>query len=944
MMARSREMLGIVTLLAILGSRGFVRAGETRPFIVYGAGKADLVVTRDGEEYLRFGLAAWGPNWAWAGLEGTAKSDQGAAAASLTAKIRGTATPVRIDFRASQPAVNRIQLEYAVRAEADLSLTLIAAELTPGKQFHGREVVVLSEGREGRVPCPFGRRGLGNQVETVRLSDPHGATAILRFDPPCEIASDGAARIILAKDKLSADQPRRLTITVELPQPAQFYPTAAEVPDEPGIEAWYPWRATGDPGPSVIGLEDWLDRPAGKHGRIQRRGDALVYNDRPIKLWGINLCYQACAPEKELAERRAAFYRKYGINAVRLHKFADGPGWAGIQAKHSCVEFDPQALDRMDYQIAKFKEAGIFVKLSAHFGTLKLGPADKQYVPYLEEFGDPRGNNQRVETPHSAIHYSPELQRLQAMQMVNLLRHKNPYTGLTYAEEPAIAFIEIINEQSILFFTSMAPLKASPTLRKQVGERFCKWLRQRYGDQAGLEKAWGRQALDSFQGDGFDTGGERLDKNNILPLGNPWFWDPHQLQSSQAFRKRRLLDTLAFLYELQVEFYQNYVQTLREAGYQGEFVSSNWQAGRAFSHFANLHADWLVGTIDRHNYFGGKRANASMLARAGSGMLSSGMQQVADRPFMLSEWIHVFPNEWGAEGPAIIAAYGLGLQGWDVSFLFQNGDDGHFSDRLGRQAWDVMVPQILGLFPAVARQVHRGDVLQASKVAERRVHVPSLFEGKLGFDDRVAQGYDDKELDSGQVPARSLAVVRSVVAFTDAYADTPSFDLKPYETQGQMVASTGQLRWKEAEGSAGGFFTMDTPGTKAVVGFAAGQKAQLDPVVVEPQSKFAAVYVTARQRDATIDSARELLIVAIGRARNTGMKFSPDGDQMLDPGNPPILMEPVKAVITLRKSGVPRVFVLDHDGKLTDRQIPVENSTITIDGGRDKSPYYLIRY
>lgn len=944
MIEKSNWIPLILAMVAgIVGTEAAV-AGESRPFVVYGAGKADLVVTHGGEEFLRFGLIVWGPNWAWTGIEGESRSDQDTVAASLAARIRGAVAPVQIDFRAARAAPNRIQLDYQLQADADTNLTLIVVEMAPGRRFEGREVIVRSEGREARVPCPFGRRGLGSGVETVRMTDPQGTTAILRFDPPCEIASDGPARIVLAKEKLPGRQPRRCTITVELAEAAEFYPTAAEVPDEPGLEAWYPWRATGDTGPSALGMEDWLERPAGQHGRIQRRGDALIYHGQPIKLWGLNLCYGACAPEKSLADQRAAFYRKYGINAVRLHKFADGPGWAGIQSKESCVAFDPAALDRMDYQVAAFKKAGIFIKLSAHFGTLKLGPADKQLVPYLEEFGALRGGNQRVETPHSAIHYSPELQRVQAMQMVNLLKHKNPYTGLTYAEEPAIAFIEIINEQSILFYTSMAPLKASPTLRKQVAERFCGWLRGKYGDHAGLEKAWGRQALDSFRGDGFDAGGERLDKNNILPLGNPWYWDPDQLDGSQAFRKRRLLDTLAFLYELQVEFYRNYGRTLREAGYQGEFVSSNWQAGRAFSHFANLHSDSLVGTVDRHNYFGGKRANASMLARAGSGMLSSGMQQVADRPFMLSEWIHVFPSEWGVEGPAILAAYGLGLQGWDVSFVFQNGDDGRFSERLGRQAWDVAVPQILGVFPAVARQIHRGDVRQSTVVAERRVHVPSLFEGKLDFEDRVAQGYDDKELDSAQVPARTLAVARSVVAFTDEDVATPAFDLKAYEKDGQLVSSTGQLRWKEADKTGGGFFTMDTPGTKAVVGFAAGRKNDLGSVTIESQSRFAAVYVTARQRDATIESAPELLIVAIGRARNTGMKFSPTGDQLLAPGKPPILMEPVKAAITLRKSGSPKVFVLDHDGKLTNRQIPVENGTIAIDGARDKSPYYLIRY
>ena len=351
-----------------------------------------------------------------------------------------------------------------------------------------------------------------------------------------------------------------------------------------------------------------------------------------------------------------------------------------------------------------------------------------------------------------------------------------------------------------------------------------------------------------------------------------------------------------------------------------------------------------MGTIDRHNYFGAGQANASMLARAGSGMLSSGMQQVLDRPFMLSEWIHVFPNEQGVEGPAIIGAYGLGLQGWDVSYLFQNRDNGGFNDRIGRDQWDVTAPQILGLFPAVARQVHRGDVQQSEVTAVRNVHVPSLFEGRLSFDDTVAQGYDDKELDSSKVSSRALAVARSVIAFTDAYADTPVFDLAPYQRDGQLVSSTGQLRWQERGAKSDGFFTMNTPGTTAVVGFAAGQRCELGSVTIEPESPFAAIYVTARDPKATIDSGRELLIVALARARNTGMKFSPSGDRMLARGEAPIVMEPVKARITLRRPGAPRVVLLDHDGRPTAGTLEPAGGTLTIDGARDRTPYYLVRY
>jgi len=908
------------------------------PFDSYCTNAGEIIVSRDGRDYLRFSIAAWGPQWAYADVSGRTTSVDGVARADLTTRSKEGGLPLRIALNASRPEPRRISIDYELRAEADTAYAYVVVELNPGAEFDGRDLRFELKGRTITARCPLGRRAIGDDVAAVRLEDASGRVAVVRLKTSVAATTDRAVRLALLRGEIAANQTRRLSIDLELPGETTWYASVADVPDEPGISNWYQWRGTGHAKDSLLSMADWFDAPAGRHGRIVRRDDKLIYNGKPIKLWGLNLCYSACCPEKSLSERRAALYRRYGINAVRLHKFADGPGWAGIQSKESCVQFDPAALDRMDYQVAKLKEAGIYVKLSAHFGTLKLGPADRQHVPFMDELG-PLKNN-RVETPHSAVHYSPELQNVHILQITNLLKHRNPYTGLTYAEDPAIAFVEIINEQSILFFTSMAPLKASQTIRKYAAERFCTWLRAKYGSHDKLVEAWGRAAFDCF--DDVKTAGEHLDRNNILPLGNPWFWDPAQLAGSQSAKRQRLLDTLHFLYTLQCEFYERYVKAVREAGYTGELVASNWQAGRALSHYANLHSDWLVGTIDRHNYFGGRRANASMLVRAGSGVLSSGMQQAIDRPFMLSEWIHVYPNEMGVEGPAIIGAYGMGLQGWDVSFMFQNGDDASFSQKIGRQPWDVTAPQILGIFPAVARQIHRGDVTESDTVAVRNVHVPSLFAGKIGFEDSVAQGYDDKELDSAKVPARALAVARSAVAFTPEYVETPAFDLRRYGKDGQLISSTGQLSWREGESGRGGFLTINSPGTRAVVGFAAGQTVRLGDITIEPQSRFGAIYVTAREPDKSIETSRQLLVFAIARARNTGMKFSPAGDRLLQPGSPPIIMEPVRARITLPGLAGAKAVLLDHDGVRTDKSAAMEGTTLIVDGARDATPYYLI--
>jgi hypothetical protein len=135
---------------------------------------------------------------------------------------------------------------------------------------------------------------------------------------------------------------------------------------------------------------------------------------------------------------------------------------------------------------------------------------------------------------------------------------------------------------------------------------------------------------------------------------------------------------------------------------------------------------------------------------------------------------------------------------------------------------------------------------------------------------------------------------------------------------------------------------MNTAGTKAVVGFAQGQRCALGEVTLVPESRFAALYVTAAEKDGQIAGSKRLIVVALARARNTGMKFSPGGDELLEKGKGPVLMEPVKAGISLRRTGTIRVTALDHDGRRTEKTLPVADGAFVVDTGRDQTPYYLV--
>jgi len=489
------------------------------------------------------------------------------------------------------------------------------------------------------------------------LHDKSDRPFTVKLSAPLSVSSDNDVRIPLAGDHLVGGDIRRISLTVELPEDAAFAITPDSVPMPPNWNDWFEWKADSDADkPSAIDVSSFIEKPAGAHGRITAKDDELIYNGKPFKMWGINAAYGSCSPAHDVAEKQSKFYAKYGINGVRLHKYADGSGWQGALRKDTFTQFDPAKLEKMDYYVHCLKEQGIYVELSPTFGSARIGPADAAKVPYAADFGPADSAGWRT-APQGATYFAPELQDLQIAQFVSLLNHTNPHTHLKYAEDPAVACVELINESSITFF-ALGAMQKSPAIKQMAGQAFFQWLKAKYGSEKALNDAWGAAVINSFAAEKMT--GEGWDKGVLYPVGNPWFFDPEQLDGAMKPRKQRLLDTIAFFYDQQNAVYDRFVKAIRATGYTGPIVASNWQAGRAFSHYSNLASNARIGLIDRHNYYGG---TGSMLANPGGGMLSAGMQQVADRPFMLSEWIHVFPNEYGVEGPAILGAYGFGLNG-----------------------------------------------------------------------------------------------------------------------------------------------------------------------------------------------------------------------------------------------------------------------------------------
>ncbi|MFA0760404.1 MAG: hypothetical protein HZLCBSQH_000498 [Candidatus Fervidibacterota bacterium] len=243
-----------------------------------------------------------------------------------------------------------------------------------------------------------------------------------------------------------------------------------------------PWD---DATPSVTDISHWLHKPAGKFGHIRVGTDGHLYaGTQRVRFLGVNLCFGACFPRKEDAEKIAPRMAKFGINIVRFHhmdmqEFPDGIRRRGVPHTR---DLDPEALDRLDYLIAQLKRNGIYVNLnllvSRPFNAADGLPKEIEQLGWKERH-------------IVGFFYEPCLE-LQKEYARKLLTHRNPYTGLTYAEDPAVAFVEINNENGLIRAWLGGQVDNLPEVfLRELQRQWNEWLKKRYGTTEKLRKVWG---------------------------------------------------------------------------------------------------------------------------------------------------------------------------------------------------------------------------------------------------------------------------------------------------------------------------------------------------------------------------------------------------------------------------------------------------------------------
>jgi len=701
---------------------------------------------------------------------------------------------------------------------------------------------------------------------------------------------------------------------------------------------WFEFRPGKESLSTEIALDAWLDKPAGKHGFVLMNGDQLAFEDgTPIKFWGTNLGSHLPLMRPEESIKWADFLARFGFNGVRFHKFT----WDATDGIHSTIITDENWKNH-DFLCNELRNKGIYYGWSHIYGHRVLPGDSARIVAYSELAATKFPWSHLNGSTATLVNFAEDLQNLNIELTVNMLNHINPHTGLRYADDPALSFIEFQNEDNIFWGAIEETLKQTPTYRAILCRKFSAWLKEKYGTDVQLKKAWNNEGLPE---------GETLLAENIYPQPNHglFSWEYEQAIKENRLVKQNILDKAEFLYSEQLKFYKKFETAIRNTGYKGPLVGSCWQAGTGLAHLLNLHVDAEVGMIDRHNYFGGgqghqlapgKFDNSAMVSKIGSGLFSAGLQQVSDRPFAFSEWMSLIPNEWTAESSPIIAAYGMGLQGWDASYVFATDVPHYTSTIQSHGIYNATSPTQMALYPALARMIYRGDIEEGETVVDRKVNISSILNGETPINETVKQDFDRKVIE-GTFPIQLMAAGKVLLTFSDENKMEMQDNLSSLWKDSVMTSTTGQLSWSE---KGKGYFTINSPGTLGLVGFAKGQKFELGEVTLQTNNDFAVILMTSLEKDKAIADSRKILITTIARARNSGMKFNDNHTELLDIGKSPILLEPVKMTLAINRSTKPKITILDHSGNRTAKTVDQAGGKWTLDGKDTKAIYYLLEY
>jgi hypothetical protein len=509
--------------------------------------------------------------------------------------------------------------------------------------------------------------------------------------------------------------------------------------------------------------------------------------------------------------------------------------------------------------------------------------------------GDGVPDSARLTWAKSLTLYDKRIVELEKEYAHNLLTHVNPYTKTEYRNEPAIAIVEMLNENGI-------------DQGYNPPSKF-------YADELdGIYNGWLKANLTADQ---LQTLRQEAGVQGDAPI-------PRLPGNARATAPKDRYETeVRFFMDLENKFYQDMKDYLRGLGVKQPFIGTadHGHSGPPWAMLTSLSKlDILDGHIYWNQYIG--VGNVPQV----NDPLHSTIVQVsrtpfAGKPYTVSETNEPFPNEYNSEGIPILAAY-AGFQDWDmvIMYTFEPKKDPAWKPFVG-DAWDISLdPVRMTEMAASALMFLQFDVKPARQVVERTYSTEQVLDaGLLPGGLRSAPGAPPSE-QPYFTPGFPLALPLEHGVRIKSLDGPPTAQ---YAASGAnpIASDTGELKWYTSDAKTG-LLTVETDRSQALIGFIKANKKTLKNLSADITNDFATIMLNSMDGKPLASSAKMLL--------STGSR-----------------MEPVSGAVTLRNIEAAKTVsavALDGSGKPIGDPLQARKTAAgwELPIGKPVTPWYVI--
>lgn len=362
----------------------------------------------------------------------------------------------------------------------------------------------------------------------------------------------------------------------------------------------------------AVGLPN-AHRPAGLYGRVIAKGENFEFEKQPsvpVRFYGADICSTANFLSAEESEKLAERFARMGYNTVRLHHQDGGL----TEGDPTGTKIMPEPLDKFDRLVAEFIKRGLYISTDLFVSR----SVDNRAVG-IDKPGKINYNDYKLRV----LVDETTFQELVSFTR-QFLSHVNPYTGHRYADEPALAWLSLVNEGNVgnnLTAVGKDPQWAeawkrwvekrrreSPEICQGVSDTIPRSLAVSSPTTAEFKRFVAHLESSFFQRMRLVVAGE-LGCKALLTNWNGWtYYLPDQVTRSEYdfVDDHCYIDHPMFLgkpWQPPVKFQNGNVNPIRTAGSGMPWVAANRLLGRPF-------------TLSEHNY------GAPMRNRASFGLVS----------------------------------------------------------------------------------------------------------------------------------------------------------------------------------------------------------------------------------------------------------------------------------------------------------------------------------